>query len=61
MKSIFLGIFTVLVIFVFESFHYKPVDIKPTSEKLKKSFLNPPDAVRPGVYWYFMIGANINF
>ncbi len=56
MKSIFLGIFTVLVIFVFESFHYKPVDVKPTSEKLKKSFLNPPDAVRPGVYWYFMDG-----
>lgn len=56
MKSIFLGIFTILIIIGFESFHYKPVVIKPTTEKLKKSFLNPPDSVRPGVYWYFMDG-----
>lgn len=24
--------------------------------ELKKSFLNPPDSARPGVYWYFMDG-----
>src|SRR5882757_1291973 len=23
---------------------------------LKQGFLNPPDSVRPGVYWYFMDG-----
>ena len=23
---------------------------------LEKGFLNPPDSVRPGVYWYFMDG-----
>ena len=25
-------------------------------DKIKKSFANPPDSVRPGVYWYFMDG-----
>ncbi len=25
-------------------------------DQIKKSFTNPPDAVRPGVYWYFMDG-----
>lgn len=31
----------------------------PTSNSLKKAFLNPPAASRPGVYWYFMDG-NLN-
>jgi len=26
------------------------------ADDLKKGFLNPPDSVRPGVYWYFMDG-----
>ena len=25
-------------------------------DQIKKSFTNPPDSVRPGVYWYFMDG-----
>ena len=25
-------------------------------DELKKGFVNPPDSVRPGVYWYFMDG-----
>jgi hypothetical protein len=25
-------------------------------DRIKKSFANPPDSVRPGVYWYFMDG-----
>jgi len=28
----------------------------PTSDELYKAFVNPPDSVRPGVYWYFMDG-----
>jgi hypothetical protein len=24
---------------------------------LEEAFLNPPDAARPGVYWYFMDGS----
>lgn len=28
----------------------------PEKEKLAAGFLNPPDSVRPGVYWYFMDG-----
>ncbi|WP_423128721.1 glycosyl hydrolase [Gaoshiqia sp. Z1-71] len=27
-----------------------------TLEDMKKLFVNPPDSVRPGVYWYFMDG-----
>lgn len=27
-----------------------------TNSSLKKSFLNPPDSSKPGVYWYFMDG-----
>ncbi len=27
-----------------------------SNAELKKSFLNPPDSARPGVYWYFMDG-----
>lgn len=26
------------------------------NDRLKEEFLNPPDAARPGVYWYFMDG-----
>ena len=29
---------------------------KGTDRSLRKSFLNPPDSARPGVYWYFMDG-----
>jgi alpha-L-rhamnosidase len=29
---------------------------QPAFSELKKSFLNPPDSARPGVYWYFMDG-----
>ncbi len=28
----------------------------PSPDKLKEAFVNPPDAARPGVYWYFMDG-----
>jgi hypothetical protein len=28
----------------------------PSGDELKQGFLNPPDSVRPGVYWYFMDG-----
>lgn len=56
MRNVFIVFFTLIVLFVFEGFNYKTVDDKPTTEKLKKFFLNPPDAVRPGVYWYFMDG-----
>ena len=28
----------------------------PSGNKLKEDFKNPPDAARPGVYWYFMDG-----
>ena len=27
-----------------------------SADKLKVEFLIPPDAARPGVYWYFMDG-----
>ena len=33
-----------------------PADNKTEIAKLKEDFLNPPDAARPGVYWYFMDG-----
>jgi hypothetical protein len=56
MKNTFLVFFTICLIFVLEGFQSKPTDIKPKTEQLKKSFLNPPDSVRPGVYWYFMDG-----
>lgn len=32
---------------------------KPVAGDLEKNFVNPPDAARPGVYWYFMDG-NLN-
>ena len=57
MKNTFLVFFTISLIFIMEGFQSKPTDIKPKTEQLKKSFLNPPDAVRPGVYWYFMDGS----
>ncbi|MCK5468237.1 MAG: glycoside hydrolase, partial [Cyclobacteriaceae bacterium] len=28
----------------------------PSANKLKEDFKNPPDAAKPGVYWYFMDG-----
>src|SRR4030042_751565 len=31
-------------------------DNTKSSDYLKNGFLNPPDSVRPGVYWYFMDG-----
>lgn len=31
----------------------------PSVAEIKKSFVSPPDSVRPGVYWYFMDG-NMN-
>jgi len=36
-------------------FNY-PSGEEPEIAKLKEGFLNPPDAARPGVYWYFMDG-----
>ena len=33
-----------------------PEGEKPEITRLKNDFLNPPDAARPGVYWYFMDG-----
>lgn len=33
-----------------------PVGKQTAKETLLKSFNNPPDSVRPGVYWYFMDG-----
>ena len=30
--------------------------VSPGKKSLAASFLNPPDSVRPGVYWYFMDG-----
>src|ERR1035437_7841099 len=56
MKNKLLIFFAINLIFVMEGFQSKPTDIKPKTEQLKKSFLNPPDTVRPGVYWYFMDG-----
>ena len=32
---------------------------RPVTGDLEKNFVNPPDAARPGVYWYFMDG-NLN-
>ncbi len=32
---------------------------KSSAQDLVKNFLTPPDAARPGVYWYFMDG-NLN-
>lgn len=32
------------------------LDAKSSITGLKKGFLNPPDSVKPGVYWYFMEG-----
>lgn len=42
-----------IVIFNF-SFQNKSLNLHEDS--LKNGFLNPPDSVRPGVYWYFMDG-----
>ena len=42
-----------IVIFNF-SFQNKSLHLPEDS--LKNGFLNPPDSVRPGVYWYFMDG-----
>ncbi len=36
-------------------FNY-PKENKQAINKLREGFLNPPDSVRPGVYWYFMDG-----
>jgi hypothetical protein len=35
---------------------FAQVKNQPSTIILKKSFLHPPDAARPGVYWYFMDG-----
>ena len=56
MKNVFVVFFTLIVIFVFVGFNYKSVKVNSKTEKLKKFFLNPPDSVRPGVYWYIMDG-----
>jgi hypothetical protein len=39
----------------FVCFNYPSGD-EPEIAKLKADFRNPPDAARPGVYWYFMDG-----
>lgn len=43
-----------LVSFTFSNRQGNNKDI--SLDKIKKSFANPPDSVRPGVYWYFMDG-----
>lgn len=55
MNRIFVFIFSAVISCLFGS----GCVLKPTDKAyltLKKGFLNPPDSVRPGVYWYFMDG-----
>jgi hypothetical protein len=48
-------VFLALVCTTLVCFNY-PSGEEPEIAKLKEGFLNPPDAARPGVYWYFMDG-----
>lgn len=58
MKNIrFIFLFGSLFLFGSCTFLNKQKNNKDLSlDQIKKSFANPPDSVRPGVYWYFMDG-----
>jgi len=53
--KIILPVLLAIVSFIFVCFNYPSGD-ETNSTKLKADFRNPPDAARPGVYWYFMDG-----
>lgn len=49
-----------LTVFFFSGFHSQTSSAKDADTlsiaRVKAGFLSPPDAARPGVYWYFMDG-----
>lgn len=49
-------LFVLACIVVIVVFVYKIVPSDKEILVLKENFINPPDSVRPGVYWYFMDG-----
>jgi len=53
--KIVLPVLLAIVSLAFICFNYPSGD-ETNIEKLKADFRNPPDAARPGVYWYFMDG-----
>jgi len=53
--KIILPVLLAIVSLTFICFNYPSGD-ETNIEKLKADFLNPPNAARPGVYWYFMDG-----
>ena len=54
-SKIILPVLLAIASFTFICFNYPSGD-EPEITKLKTDFRNPPDAARPGVYWYFMDG-----
>ncbi len=53
--KIVLPVLLAIASLTFVCFNYPSGD-ETNIEKLKADFRNPPDAARPGVYWYFMDG-----
>ena len=49
-----IGLFLLLLLVY--ACNMSPNQTSPSISDLRQSFKNPPDSVRPGVYWYFMDG-----